>query len=201
MQRVAIVDYGMGNLPSVANALAKIGAQPCICDEPEGLQAADRVILPGVGAFAKAMERLDEAGFSESLRRLTSEGKPLLGICLGMQLLAERGAEFGERTGLGLLPGSVEPLPLLPETRIPRMGWAEVTPARQSWVLTGAEDFYFAHSFYYAAPDEIVLGTSQHGGDVPVAVGRGCVAGVQFHPEKSHAAGLGLLKRFLEWRP
>jgi imidazole glycerol-phosphate synthase subunit HisH len=207
--RVTVVDLGMGNVGSVANMVRKVGGEAVLATGPAALEGADRVLLPGVGAFDEAMARLHDRGFVEPLTALAEGGRtPLLGICLGMQLLAERSQE-GERPGLGWIPGAVERLPPAgPDgpVKIPHMGWSEVDHASDhplAEALGEGARFYFVHSYAFRpARVHDVLATASHGG-VPfvAAVARGSVVGVQFHPEKSHRHGMALVRRFLQWEP
>lgn len=201
--KVAIVDYGMGNLGSVSRALAELGAEPFVAATPEGLADAERIIVPGVGNFAEGMDRLANGGWIETLRRQVADGLPLLGICLGMQLLASRGTEGGDRPGLDLIPGTVRRLDTLGcSRRIPHVGWNNVSFPRDPGPLFAripdGTDFYFVHSFAFQATraDDVIALTDY---DIPVvaAIGCGRVMGTQFHPEKSSKAGLRLLRNFL----
>jgi glutamine amidotransferase len=207
MKRVAVVDYGMSNLDSVARALEECGADVVVADRPGDLTAAGMIVLPGVGAFASGMRNLHERGLDEAIREqvLTYE-IPLLGLCLGMHLLADEGIEGGPTPGLGLLPGRVERLvPDAAATRVPHVGWNEIHRKRSSPLLENIEDgrdFYFVHSFHFvcADPNDVVASTPYCGGIASI-VQRGCVIGAQFHPEKSQAAGFALLKNILKWQP
>lgn len=201
--KVAIVDYGMGNLGSVRRAFAELGAQPMIVDHPAQLDAADRIVLPGVGSFADGMAQLDAGGWTDALRNQVAGGKPLLGICLGMQLLASRGSEGGCSLGLGLIAGEAVRLDRLGCTsRIPHVGWNSIHATNEaSRLLVGipeGTDFYFVHSFAFCAEDQgDVIANTEYGIPIPAIVGRGSVFGTQFHPEKSSRAGFRLLKNFL----
>jgi glutamine amidotransferase len=199
---IVIVDYGMGNLRSVLNALEALGAQAQISSDPAALTAAERIVLPGVGAFGEAMHRLRERGLVEALTREVGQGKPILGLCLGMQLLAERGLEHGEHAGLGWIAGEVRRLePPDPALRVPHIGWNEVTTRPPSRLLAGIPDgstFYFVHSYHLLPRDQTcVTGTCDYGGPLVAVVEQGHVMGTQFHPEKSQKAGLQLLRNFL----
>ena len=204
---VAIIRYGMGNVKSVANALRELGADPLVTDDPADLAHAEAIVLPGVGAFRKGMEHLERAGFIPALReQVLGAGKPFLGICLGMQLLAEESLEHGRTAGLGWIPGRVVRIePTDPACRVPHMGWNELAVRRPDGVLFQGFDktpsFYFVHSYHLAAdaPDSVAA-TCDHGGELTAAVERGNVLGVQFHPEKSQKAGLKLLQNFLNMR-
>ena len=201
---IAIIDYGMGNLRSVENALDFIGAKHVLVRDPAGVAAADKVILPGVGAFQQAMASLARLGLADAVRSAASGGKPLLGICLGMQLLAETGEEGGLCPGLGLVSGTVRRLDPGPALRVPHMGFNEVELASVSALFEGIEDgshFYFAHSYYLACPDEVVIARATHGRRFAAAVANGNVLGAQFHPEKSQSHGLRLLQNFCGNRP
>jgi glutamine amidotransferase len=204
MKRVVIVNYGMGNLRSVANAIEMLGSEPVVVDRPADMSSADAAILPGVGAFGEAMQRLNAAGWQEALHHhaLTAQ-RPFLGICLGMQLLAERGTEFGEHRGLGWFPGVVRRLEVSSGVRVPHIGWNDVTVKRPEGLLKPvgpSATCYFVHSFAFEPTDEsLVSGTTEYGGTSFVcAVERANIFGVQFHPEKSQKHGLAILKRFLE---
>ena len=199
--RVVVVDAGGANLGSVCYALERLGVQPQVVADAAGLQAADRVILPGVGAAPEAMRRLHAQGMVEPLRTLQS---PLLGICLGMQLLYER-SEEGDVACLGLLPGTVRRLQPAPGIRIPHMGWNRVNPVTEHPVWAGIAPgswFYFVHS-YYAKPAQPanVAATTDYPAPFASALAHGKLFAVQFHPEKSQAAGLRLLANFLDWNP
>jgi glutamine amidotransferase len=193
-----IVDYGMGNLRSVEKALEHVGATGLISSDPEQIGAADGVILPGVGAFPRAMERIRERNQEQALLERSRAGAPVLGICLGLQLLFESSTELGGAAGLGLLPGPVEGLEA-PGLKVPHIGWSPVAWRRDSRLTDGIGDgtaFYFVHSFAPRALEEDILGTADYGSRFACAVERDSVFGVQFHPEKSSAAGLRLLANF-----
>lgn len=199
---IAIVDYGMGNLRNVQKAVERAGGRAVITAEAKVLEAARGVILPGVGAFGDAMQNLRERRLMEPLLRVSAAGKPLLGICLGMQLLFEESEEMGYHRGLGLLPGRVvrfAPSPL----RVPHVGWNQIHIRRQSPLLAGVPDggyAYFVHSYYVLpADDSIVLATTDYGLEFASIVGHGHLFAVQFHPEKSQEVGLRILRNFLEW--
>ena len=199
-----IVNDGMGNQASVFRAVETIGFAPFIANDPAELRDTARIILPGVGAFTEGMDRLDRGEWTPELKRLAGEeGRPLLGICLGMQFLAERGAEGGQREGLGFVPGTIEHLSATGCTeRIPHVGWNEVRICRDDPLMSDIPDrtdFYFVHSFVFqpAANDDVV-GTADYGCDVTAVIRRGNVWGTQFHPEKSSKAGLQLLRNFIE---
>jgi len=204
---VALIDYGAGNLRSVANALRAVGADVVITARPEVVARADRIVLPGVGAFgacAQGLRRIE--GMVEALDdRVRNGGVPFLGICVGMQLLAARGLEFGAHDGLGWIGGEVRAIaPQDPAVKVPHMGWNEVTTtpkARAHGVIVPGEA-YFLHSYHFVPEDsQDILALTDHGGALVAAVGRDNILGVQFHPEKSQRYGLALLERFLEWKP
>lgn len=202
-QRVAVVDYGLNNLDSVCRALEECGAAPYVTAEAAGLRSADRIVLPGVGAFPDAMANLRGRGLADALRDEVAAGAPLLGICLGMQLLATEGFEVAPCDGLGLVPGVVVRLSAVAGERIPHMGWNDVHPVPGAALFDGipdGADFYFVHSFHLVcdmAGD--VAATSDYCGGFTASVQRGNVFGAQFHPEKSQAHGFALLANFLAW--
>lgn len=199
---VALIDYGAGNLQSVRNALKAAGADDIrVTSDPAEVLAADRVVLPGVGAFAHCMGALSAIpGMVDALNEATGPGaKPFLGICVGMQLMAEAGEEHGRHAGLGWIKGTVRHVdPADTSIKIPHMGWNDVVPSAPH-PLIDAGEAYFLHSYAFVGDD--VLATTSHGGPVVAAIGRDNRVGVQFHPEKSQRFGLALLSRFLEWRP
>lgn len=205
--RVAIVNYGMGNLGSVRRALTDLGANAFIAGHPAALFDASRIVLPGVGAFPDAMARLRDAGWTDALHTLVQEEqRPLLGICLGMQLLAEQGTEHAKVTGLGFVPGTIRRLDVLGCTaRIPHVGWNELKLKGDDPLfahIPQRSDFYFVHSYAFdAGVGDYAIGTTDYGIEFVAAVRKGCVWGTQFHPEKSSKAGRQLLRNFLEARP
>ena len=211
MQRVALINYGSGNLRSAEKALIRAAdgkSEVVVTDDPDVIANADRVVLPGVGAFAACMAAFEaRPGVSEAMAEaVQGKGAPFLGICVGMQLLASRGLEFGETPGLDWIAGDVRRLETTdPAIKIPHMGWNNLMDVADQPVMAGLKDgqtVYFTHSFAFFPKDERdVAAYVDHGGRFPAAVARGNVAGVQFHPEKSQASGLDLLARFLEWRP
>jgi glutamine amidotransferase len=211
MQSVALIDYGSGNLRSAEKALVRAAdgrADIVVTHDPEVIAKADRVVLPGVGAFAACMSALDarkgvREAMEEAVRR---RGVPFFGICVGMQLMATRGLEFGETAGLGWIGGDVKRIePNDPAAKVPHMGWNALLDVIDHPVFRGLKDgrpVYFTHSFALFAQDAgDVAAYVDHAGRFPAAVAHGNMAGVQFHPEKSQSAGLSLLADFLEWRP
>lgn len=197
---IAIVDYGMGNLRSVQKAFEHLGAKAAIVHRPEEIDHADRVVLPGVGAFGDAMDNLKAAGLIAPIVKAIAEGRPFLGICLGLQLMFAESEEMGQHRGLGILPGRVRRFPN--GQRVPQIGWNEVRIRRETALLDGVPDgsyFYFVHSFFVASDrDADVIGTTDYGIDYASIAGDGRAFGVQFHPEKSQDAGLKILKNFAE---
>lgn len=195
---IGIVDYGRGNLRSVEKALEKVGFEAKIMTTPQDLATVDGVILPGVGAFADAMEALKRGEWIDPIIQFARSGRPFLGICLGMQVLFEVGEEHGEHAGLGLLAGRVVKFP--PGGKIPHMGWNSMSLIQSSRLFEGIPNesyFYFVHSFYVLPTDQQdVLATSDYGVVFPAVVGKDNVWGAQFHPEKSSPWGLQLLSNF-----
>jgi len=199
---LALIDYGAGNLHSVANALKAAGASDVVITADADVVAkADRIVLPGVGAFAACASALRAVpGMVEAMeKRVRGDGVPFLGICVGMQLLAETGEEFGVHPGLGWVAGSVRRLtPADPTAKVPHMGWNDVVPVVAHPLIVPGEA-YFLHSYAFEGAD--VVATSDHAGPVVAAIGRDNILGVQFHPEKSQVYGLAFLRRFLTWAP
>ena len=200
MTRLAILDYGMGNLRSVAKALEHVGARPELTNDHSRVREAEGVVLPGVGAMPKAMDRVRRLGLDELLRERVDAGLPLIGLCMGMQLLFESTTELGGAEGIGLLDGPVEQLDA-PGLKVPQIGWNPVAWRRESALNAGLPDpcaFYHANSFApRPARHADVLGTAEYGSEFVSAVARGRVYGVQFHPEKSGPHGLSLLGNFV----
>jgi glutamine amidotransferase len=195
---IAVLDYGMGNLRSVQKALEHVGAQPEITRDAERIRAASALVLPGVGAFPKAMQAVREHGLDALVHERVEAGVPVLGICLGMQLLFERSSELGGADGLGLLRGEVRQLDA-PGLKIPQIGWNEVRWRHESPLTRGlaaTTAFYHVHSFAPVAQNGIVLGTAEYGREFVSAVAGDGIYGVQFHPEKSGPDGLALLRNF-----
>ena len=196
--RIAILDYGMGNLRSVEKALEHVGATATIANDAETIRAADGLILPGVGAFPKAMEGIRSLGLDDLIEERRAAGTPILGICLGLQLLFDSSTELGGAEGLGLLAGEVSELDA-PGLKIPHIGWSPVRWEHQSRLTEGIESetpFYLVHSFAPKAEPGELLGTAAYGARFACAAEHDNVYGVQFHPEKSSAAGLRLLANF-----
>ena len=201
---IAIIDYGVGNLFSLASSLRHLGLESAVTGDAAALAAADRLILPGVGAFADAADKLRASGLDAVVQAQAAVGKPLLGICLGMQLLFEKSYEYGEHDGLGLIPGRVVPLAgaIPPALKVPQIGWNRLDLVRPDDPLlryTKADDYvYYVHSYYAKDCAASTLATSEYGVPVTAAVRAGSVWGVQFHPEKSGDAGLRILRAFGE---
>ena len=200
---VAVINYGLGNLKSVVNAIGYLGADVYIAEKPDELQNASHVILPGVGAFGEGMQILKGDGWVDDIKtHAVQKQKPFLGICLGMQLLASRGTEYGDHEGLGLISGVVDKMKASDKTvRIPHIGWNPVS-AKQGFKtydgLDAESDFYFVHSYAFKPEDESVIsGTCQHGTEFVASVEKDNIWGAQFHPEKSQKSGLRLLQNFL----
>jgi glutamine amidotransferase len=211
MSTVALIDYGSGNLASAAKALAKAAngkSQIITTADPDVVRDAERIVLPGVGAFADCMKGLSAVpGMVEALReKVLKDGAPFLGICVGMQLLATVGVEFGRHAGLGWIAGEVVKIaPSDPNLKIPHMGWNELNILTEHPLLNGIETgahAYFVHSFELkpTLPDDLIA-TTDYGGPLTAMVGNENIAGTQFHPEKSQATGIKLLENFLSWRP
>ncbi|MBI4308736.1 MAG: imidazole glycerol phosphate synthase subunit HisH [Candidatus Omnitrophica bacterium] len=195
---IAIIDYGMGNLRSVQKAFEKVGAQAIITHSPADIIKADRVVLPGVGAMAPAVQKINELGLMDVIRKIIREGKPFLGICLGLQLLFERSCEGGYAEGLRIFKGTVE---RFPQGKIPHMGWNQIKalPAGEKLCagIADGENVYFCHSYFVKPTDSSIAATmTNYGIDYVSSVVSGNVWGVQFHPEKSQAVGLKILENF-----
>ena len=201
---IAIVDYGVGNLFSLKSSLAMIGAEAHVTGNAEELRAAEKIILPGVGAFEDAANKLRRAGLDAVVIEQARAGKPLLGICLGMQLLFERSFEYGEHKGLGLIAGDVIDMrPVIPASlKVPHIGWNALklkTPVHPLFRgINEGDCVYFVHSYYASRCEEDVIATTEYGADLTAAVARGNVMGCQFHPEKSGKVGLSILRAFCE---
>lgn len=204
MTGVALIDYGAGNLRSVENALRAAGASDiAVTSDPAVLAQAHRIVLPGVGAFAHCMTSLSAIpGMVDALNEaVLVRARPFLGICVGMQLLADEGREHGATPGLGWIGGWVDAMPATPGLRIPHMGWNDVEPEGDHPVIASGQA-YFLHSYqFHAAQATHIAAQTHHGAPVAAAVARANIIGVQFHPEKSQAYGIATLQRFLKWRP
>ncbi|MBQ1989367.1 MAG: imidazole glycerol phosphate synthase subunit HisH [Clostridia bacterium] len=200
---IAIVDYGVGNLFSLVSSFGKIGAEIIVTGDPEIIKKADKLILPGVGAFEDAARKLRESGLSEIVCDMAKSGKPLMGICLGMQLLFEKSYEYGEFEGLGLIKGEIVPMKgSLPENlKIPHIGWNPLIIKKENPIfkyISSGDCVYFVHSFYGVNCDDSLIATSEYGKEITAAVASGNIYGCQFHPEKSGNIGLNILKAFCE---
>ncbi len=209
MNTVGVIDYGVGNLRSVANALRHVGAEPVVSDDAETLLACERIVFPGVGAFAYGKEALYAKGLHRVVLEAVADHKPLLGICVGMQLMFERSAEFGEHEGLGLIPGQITKFDTNAEAgdplRLPNVNWLPIDPSQRAEGLaaklldgvTADSRFYFVHSFHAQSTNPHAVATSHYGGrPFAAAVGKGSMFATQFHPEKSGPDGLKMLKKF-----
>jgi len=199
----AIIEYGVGNLFSLCSSLEFIGQSAVVTDDPDVIDRAERVILPGVGAFENAARKLHDRGMDEVVRRQVAKGKPLLGICLGMQMLLERSFEYGTYEGLGLIPGDVVSMePVVPVGfKVPHIGWNALQIKKQSELLkyvNEGEHVYFVHSYYGTNCLEHTVATTDYGAELTAIVQRGNVYGTQFHPEKSGDVGMRILRAFCE---
>lgn len=206
---IAIIDYGMGNLRSVQKAFETVGHQAVVTREPRIIAEASHVVLPGVGAFADCMANLEQYGLVEPIRRSITGGKPFLGICLGLQLLFTESEEFGRHKGLDLVPGRVKRFPVSAGSsdirlKVPHMGWNNVTITRQAPPLRGIDSgacFYFVHSYYVEPADPAMACTvTDYGGAFVSSVWKDNIFACQFHPEKSQATGLSIIRNFGQWR-
>ncbi len=203
----AIIDYGVGNLFSLKSSFAYIGEKAVVTNDPDEIMNADRIILPGVGAFGDAAKKLFDSGMADVLKDAAAAGKPILGICLGMQLLFERSYEYGEHKGLGFIEGSIRPISERVDTKkykIPQIGWNALRIVKKDCPLfkytNDGDCVYFVHSYYGAECDKSLLAVTEYGFDVTAAVGSGNVYGTQFHPEKSGEVGLKILRAFCEMK-
>ncbi len=200
---LAIIDYGVGNLFSLQCSLKKIGVDAVVTKDAQVIKDADRIILPGVGAFGDAINKLRSTGLVDTIKEEAEKGKPFLGICLGMQLLFEKGYEYGVHEGLGFLKGNVVPLEgkIPSNLNVPHMGWNGLDFKCDSPIfkyINEGDFVYFVHSFYATDCDDSVIATSEYGIPVTAAVGKGNIFGCQFHPEKSGEVGLNILRGFIE---
>lgn len=199
---VLVIDYGVGNHRSVCNALERLGYVYAVSSDAAVIQSAPAYVLPGVGAFKEAMRNLEQCGIIETLREaVVQKGKPLLGICLGMQVLAEDSLEGGLTTGLGFIPGHVVPISA-ESVRVPHVGWNDLTVQKTEPLFITAiparARFYFDHSYYFASDERYIAATVRYGDEITAAVQHNNIFGVQFHPEKSQTSGLRLLRAFME---
>ena len=200
---VAIVDYGVGNLFSLKSSLGSIGADVIVTSNPDEIRSADRILLPGVGAFEDAAKKLFDSGLGDVIIEQASKGKKILGICLGMQLLFEKSFEYGEHKGLGLIKGEIRPIKdVIPQDlKIPHIGWNSLDFTKENELfryIKNGDFVYFVHSFYATSCDEAVIATSEYGAPLTAAVANKNIYGCQFHPEKSGDVGLKILKAFCE---
>lgn len=198
---IALIDYGIGNLRSVQKALTAVGADVMLTDDPVQILASEKVVLPGVGAFGDGIAGLKARQLDGTVRKIYGQGKPLLGICLGMQLLFDSSDELGEHTGLGFLPGRVRRFDVK-DLKIPQTGWNQINPEKQTPLLRGVESgcyVYFNHG-YYCAPEDLsdILATTHYGLRYASIIGHRNLYGMQFHPEKSQSVGLQILRNFVE---
>lgn len=202
---IAIVDYGVGNLFSLKSSLAVIGADAIVTSDEAELRAADKIILPGVGAFGDAAAKLRECGLDVVVKEEALKGKPIMGICLGMQLLLDIGYEYGEHEGLGLIKGEIRPISdVIPKgLKIPHIGWNALHFGREKHPLfkyiNEGDCVYFVHSFYGAKCEESVIATAEYGAELTAAVAKDNIMGCQFHPEKSGEVGLNILRAFCDF--
>ena len=201
---IAIIDYGVGNLFSLKSSFSRIGAETVVTDDPAVIRAADKILLPGVGAFGDAIAKLRERGLDRVILNEVKAGKKLMGICLGMQMLFERSLEYGQHEGLGLISGEVVPMRGRVDDglMIPHIGWNALDIKRDHPVFKYIKDgdfVYFVHSYFAEGCDESLLATTDYSREVTAAVARGNVCGMQFHPEKSGDVGLNILRGFCEW--
>ncbi len=201
----AIIDYGVGNLFSLVSSFQKIGEDTLITADNEVLKKADRIILPGVGAFCDAMDKLNNSGLVPTLKEQIEKGKPVMGICLGMQMLFDRSFEYGEHKGLGFISGEVRPISnFVSDLKIPHMGWNSLKIKKENHPLfkyiKNNECVYFVHSYCAVNCDDSVIASAEYGTDITAAVAKGNVMGCQFHPEKSGNTGLNILRAFCEMK-
>ena len=201
---IVIVDYGVGNLFSLRSSFAAIGADVTVSSDAAVIASAEKIVLPGVGAFGDAVKKLRDSGLDKVVVEQARAGKKLLGICLGMQLLFEKSYEYGEWDGLGLLRGSVVPMEgkIPAELMIPHIGWNALIKKREHPLLAGLSDgdcVYFVHSYYAEGCEDSLIATAEYGPELTAMVAKDNVAGAQFHPEKSADAGLSILKAFIDW--
>jgi glutamine amidotransferase len=195
---IAVLDYGIGNLGSVLKAFRHVGAEAALVESPRAARDAEAIVVPGDGAFGAAMDEIERRGFGDLLRDAAADGRPVLGICIGMQILFEESSEHGRHRGLGLLPGRVTRIET--ELPVPHMGWNRLRQARPHPLFADVADgahVYFVHSYRCEADPAVLLASTDYDGEVAAIVGRGSVLGVQFHPEKSQAVGLALIRNYV----
>ena len=200
---IAIIDYGVGNLFSLTSSFRAVGAEVVVTGDKDVIASADKIILPGVGAFADAAKKLFDSGLADVLYEEAAKGKPIMGICLGMQLLFEKSYEYGCHKGLGLLPGSIVPISNVApkEYKIPHIGWNALNIKKDSPIMKYVNDgdcVYFVHSFYASDCDDIIVAVTEYGAEITASVTKGNIYGCQFHPEKSGNVGLSILRAFCE---
>ena len=201
---IALIDYGVGNLFSLKSSLRAVGADVVVTSDPEVIRKSDKIILPGVGAFGDASDKLRESGLDEVITEEVSKGKKIFGICLGMQLLFEKSFEYGEHKGLGFLKGSVVSMEgkISTDLKIPHIGWNALIKKKDHPIFKYVKDgdcVYFVHSYYATDCEDSILATAEYGSELTAAVALGNVTGTQFHPEKSGEVGLSILRAFVEW--
>ncbi len=201
---IAIIDYGVGNLFSLAHSVQTVGGEALVTGDAETILRADHVLLPGVGAFGDAAAKLRQTKLDAVVQAVAARGTPVMGICLGMQLLLDKSYEFGEHAGLGLIPGEVRPIAeVIPsDLKIPHIGWNALIDVKPHPIFASVKPgdcVYFVHSYYGAKCADWVIANAEYGAPLTAAVARGSVIGCQFHPEKSGDVGLGILKSFIDW--
>lgn len=198
--KIIVIDYDAGNTANVLRALNKLGVKAELSADPQKITAASGLILPGVGAFPAAMAELEKRGLVSAIKEAVAKGTPLLGICLGMQLLVEKGLEHHETAGLGFIPGLCREIPAKAGYPVPHMGWNDLQVKQESPLTTGLQDqaVYFVHSYFTDVPQEYIDVTAEYSISVPAMIHKDNVFGAQFHPEKSGDVGLGILKKFVD---
>lgn len=198
--KIIVIDYDAGNTANVLRALNKLGVKAELSADPQKITAASGLILPGVGAFPAAMAELEKRGLVSAIKEAVAKGTPLLGICLGMQLLVEKGLEHHETVGLGFIPGFCQEIPAKAGYPVPHMGWNDLQVKQESPLTTGLQDqaVYFVHSYFTDVPQEYIDVTAEYSISVPAMIHKDNVFGAQFHPEKSGDVGLGILKKFVD---
>ena len=198
--KIIVIDYDAGNTANVLRALNKLGVKAELSADPQKIAAASGLILPGVGAFPAAMAELEKRGLVSAIKEAVAKGTPLLGICLGMQLLVEKGLEHHETAGLGFIPGLCQEIPAMAGYPVPHMGWNDLQVKQESPLTTGLQDqaVYFVHSYFTDVPQEYIDVTAEYSISVPAMIHKDNVFGAQFHPEKSGDVGLGILKKFVD---